>query len=33
MSVDSENETKAEIAFDTHRCEHFPIISDLLQPV
>ena len=33
MSVDSGDETKVETAFDAHRCEHFPILSDLLQPV
>ena len=33
MSDDSENEAKAEIAFEMHRCEHFPINSDLHRPV
>jgi len=32
MSADSETEAKAECAFDSHRCERFPIVSDSLQP-
>ena len=26
MNADNDSETKAEIAFNKHRCEHFPII-------
>ena len=33
MRIDSEDETKAEIAFGSHHCENFPITSGLLQPL